>query len=205
LSSPTSADEPVRIIGITGSIGMGKSTAAAMFRERGIPLHDSDAAVHRLYRGAAVASLEAAFPGVTKEDAVDRASLSQRVVGDPAALARLEAIVHPLVAESEAVFLERCRREGRRLALIDVPLLFETGRAAEVDIVVVVSAPAGIQRARVLSRPQMTQEKFETLLMRQTPDAEKRRRAHFVIDSGREREFASRQVEAILNALAGIA
>jgi len=194
----------MRVIGITGSIGMGKSTAAAMFRARGMPLHDSDSAVHRLYRGEAVGPIEAAFPGVAKEGAVDRASLSQRVVGNPAALARLESIVHPLVLESEKSFLDRCRGEGRRLALIDVPLLFETGRADEVDIVVVVSAPAEIQRARVLSRPQMTQEKFDALLARQTPDAEKRRRAHFVIDSGGELEFAGRQVDAILNALAGV-
>jgi dephospho-CoA kinase len=192
----------MRIIGLTGSIGMGKSTAAATFRLRGVPLHDSDTTVHSLYRGAAVAPIEAAFPGVAKDGAVDRARLSQRVVDDGDALARLEAIVHPLVRESEDAFLDRCRGEGRRLALIDVPLLFETGRADDVDVLVVVSAPAEIQRARVMSRPGMTEEKFAALLARQIPDAEKRRRAHFVIDSGRELEFAERQVDAILGALA---
>lgn len=192
----------MRVVGLTGSIGMGKSTTAAMFAARGVPVHDADAAVHRLYRGSAVSTLEQAFPGVTVDGKVDRGRLAERVVGDPQALSELEAIVHPLVRESERLFLEEVRAGGHRLAVVDVPLLFETGRVDGVDVIVVVTADAAIQRERVLSRPGMTEEKLETLLARQVPDGEKRRRAHFIVDSGRGFAFAGRAADAILRALA---
>src|SRR5687767_11347936 len=192
----------MRVIGLTGSIGMGKSTTAAMFRARGAAVHDADLAVHRLYEGSAVAPLKAAFPGITVDGKIDRARLSERVVGDPQALAQLEAIVHPLVRESEAEFLARSRTERRRLAIIDVPLLFETGGEGGVDIVLVVTADPAIQRWRVLARPGMDARKFESLLARQIPDSEKRRRAHFVVDTGRDHAAAARQVDGILRALA---
>ncbi len=192
----------MRVIGLTGSIGTGKSTTAAMFARRGIPVHDSDAVVHRLYQGPAAAAIEATFPGVTVGGVVDRARLAERVLGDPAALARLEAIVHPLVRESEEAFLARARAKGQRLVLIDVPLLFETDAADRVDIVVVVTADPEIQRARVLARPSMTEEKLASLLQRQAPDQEKRRRAHFLVDSGGGLAAAEREVDAILRALA---
>lgn len=184
---------------------MGKSATARMFARRGVPVHDSDAAVHRLYEGPAVAAIEAAFPGVTVGGAVDRARLAERVVGDPAALARLEAIVHPLVRESEEAFLARQQAAGRHLALVDVPLLFETDAAQRVDIIIVVTADPDIQRARVLARPGMTEAKLASLLARQVPDQEKRRRAHFLVDTGRGFAAAEREVEAILRALAAMA
>lgn len=189
------------VIGLTGSIGMGKSTTAGMFRARGIPVHDADAAVHRLYQGPAVTQVEAAFPGVTSAGAIDRALLARRVVGDPQALARLEAIVHPMVRAEEETFLSRARAQAFRLVVLDVPLLFEAGGAARVDAVVVVSARPEIQRARVLPRPGMTEEAMQNLLRRQLPDAEKRRRAHFIIDTGRGMSAAERQVGAVLRAL----
>jgi len=192
----------LRVIGLTGSIGMGKSTTAAMFAARGVSVHDADAAVHRLYRGDAVAPLEEAFPGVTRDGAVDRALLAERVVGDREALARLEAIVHPLVRKSEKRFLAARRGEGRRLAVVDIPLLFETGGSDRVDAIVVVTASAAVQRERVLARPGMTDEKLKSLLARQVPDEEKRRRAHFLVDSGRGFEAAGRDVDAILRAIA---
>ena len=191
------------VIGLTGSIGMGKSTTAAMFARRGVPVHSSDAAVHRLYAGEAVAEIEAAFPGVTAAGAVDRARLAERVVGEPQALARLEAIVHPLVRRSEEAFLTKASAEGHRLALLDVPLLVETDAASRFDVIVVVSADPKVQRERVLARPGMTEAKFSALFARQTPDAEKRRRAHFVVDSGRGLAAGAREVDAILRALAG--
>jgi dephospho-CoA kinase len=194
----------VRVIGLTGSIASGKSTAAAIFARRGVPVHDADAAVHRLYRGEAVAAVEAAFPGVTKEGAVDRARLAERVVGDEAALARLEAIVHPLVRESENAFLAREQAKGSRLALIDVPLLFETGEAERADVIVVTSVDAETQRRRVLARPGMTEPRLAAILRRQMPDSEKRRRAHFVIDSGLGIDTAAREVVAVLAALASL-
>jgi dephospho-CoA kinase len=190
------------LIGLTGSIGMGKSTTAALFRAAGVPVHDADAAVHRLYEGRAVAAIEAAFPGVAVEGVVDRGKLAAHVVGDQAALARLEAIVHPLVRDSEATFLAEARASGHRLVVLDIPLLFETGRAASLDAIVVVSAPQAVQRARVLWRPGMSEQKFAALLARQVPDAEKRRQAHFIVDSSRSIEAAGRQVRAILAALA---
>jgi dephospho-CoA kinase len=191
----------VRVIGLTGSIASGKSTTAHMFARRGVPVHDADAAVHRLYRGAAVAPVEAAFPGVTVDGTVDRARLAERVVGDPAALARLEAIVHPLVRESEDAFLTREEARGIRLVVIDVPLLFESNQADRSDVLVVTTVAPEIQRARVLARPGMTAAKLEALLARQMPDAEKRKRAHFLVDSGHGLDAAERQVDAILRAL----
>ncbi len=192
----------MRVVGLTGSIGAGKTTTGAMFAARGVPVHDADAAVHRLYRGAAVAPLEAAFPGVVANGAVDRARLAELVVGDPGALARLEAIVHPLVRESEDAFLARNRVEGRRLVVLDIPLLFETDAQDRVDAIVVVTVEPEVQRARVLARPGMTEEKLNALLARQVPDREKRRGAHFIVDSGRGFEAAGREVDAILAALA---
>jgi dephospho-CoA kinase len=190
------------ILGLTGSIGMGKTTTAKMFAARGVPVHDADAAVHRLYRGAAVAPIEAAFPGATGDATVDRVRLAAKIVDDPAALARLEAIVHPLVRESEAAFLARMRAEARRIVLLDIPLLFETHSENRVDAIIVVTAPPEVQRARVMARPGMTEERFATLLQRQTPDAEKRRGAHFLVDSSLGMEAAGRAVDAILSTLA---
>jgi dephospho-CoA kinase len=192
----------MRVIGLTGSIGMGKSTTSAMFAERGVPVHDADAAVHRLYQGEAAPLLEAAFPGVVVDGAVDRARLAERVVDDAEALARLESIVHPLVRESERAFLKARREEGHRLALIDVPLLFETGGSDRVDVVVVVTADPAVQRQRVLERPGHTEERLNALLARQMPDAEKRRRAHFLVDSGHGFDAAGRAVDGILRAVA---
>jgi dephospho-CoA kinase len=193
----------VWILGLTGSIGMGKSATAAMFRAMGVPVHDADAAVHRLYEGAAVAPVEAAFPGVTRDGAIDRPALSARVLNDADAMKRLEAIVHPLVRAEETAFIDAARRAGARLAVLDIPLLYETGGAARVDAIAVVSAPIAVQRARVLDRPGMTPERFEAILARQLPDAEKRRRAHFVIDTGRGFEAARRQVAGVVRALGG--
>lgn len=190
------------VLGLTGSIGMGKSTTAAMFAARGVPVYEADAAVHRLYRGAAVPLVEAAFPGTTRDGAVDREALSAAVLGRPEAIARLEAIVHPLVRAEEEAFLAAARRDGRRVAVLDIPLLFETGGEARVDAVAVVSADAEVQRHRVLARPGMTAEKLAAILARQMPDAEKRRRAHFIVDTGRGLAAAERQVDGILRALA---
>lgn len=190
------------MIGLTGSIASGKSTTAAIFARRGVPVHDADAVVHRLYRGAAVSQVEAAFPGITNEGAVDRARLAERVIGDEAALARLEAIVHPLVRESENAFLTRERAKGSRLVLIDVPLLFETAQAERVDVIVVTSVDAETLRKRVLARPGMSESRLAAILRRQMPDSDKRRLAHFVIDSRNGVDAAEREVVAILAALA---
>jgi dephospho-CoA kinase len=192
----------MRIIGLTGSIGMGKSTAAAMFRARGVPVHDADEVVHELYRGEAVAQIEAAFPGISADGMVDRARLAEHIAADPSALSRVEAIVHPLVRAKEEIFLREARAASHPLVLLDIPLLFETGRAEGMDVLVIVTADPEIQRERVLARRGMTREKFNSLLARQIPDAEKRRRAHFLIDSGHGMEAADRQVAAILRALA---
>jgi dephospho-CoA kinase len=191
------------VLGLTGSIGMGKSTTAQLFVQRGVPLHDADATVHRLHRGRATAPIEAAFSGTVIDGAVDRARLGAAVLGRPEALHRLEAIIHPLVREEEETFLARCRREGAELAVIDVPLLLETGGESRCDAVLVVTAPAEVQRQRVLARPGMTAEKLDAILSRQMPDAEKRRRAHFLVDTSRGLIAAERQVGSILMALAG--
>lgn len=189
------------VLGLTGSIGMGKSTTAGMFCEQGIPVSDADAIVHALYSGRAVPMIEAMFPGVTRGGSVDRAALSTRVLGDAEALRKLESIVHPLVREEREGFLARAEASGADIALLDVPLLFETGGESEVDGVVVVTAPAQEQRRRVLARPGMSEEKFEAILARQTPDAEKRRRADFLVETGRGLDDARRQVGAILAAI----
>jgi len=191
------------ILGLTGSIGMGKSATARMFREFGVPVHDADAAVHTLYRGEAVAPVEAAFPGVTRDGMIDRPALAARVLGDREALARLEAIVHPLVRAQETAFLDRARSSHARLVVLDIPLLLETGARDRVDAVAVVSAPAQIQRTRVLDREGMTPDKLDAILAKQMPDAEKRRHAHFIIDTGRGFEAARHQVAGVLRALAG--
>ncbi len=192
------------VLGLTGSIGMGKSTTADLFRAAGVPVHDADATVHRLYRGSAVAPIEEAFPGTTHDGAVDREALAARVLGDEAAVKRLEAIVHPLVRAAEVDFLDRNRREGRAFVALDIPLLFETKGDARVDVVVTVTAPADVQRARVMARPGMTEEKFEKILARQLPDADKRRRSHFLVDTSRGLEPAKARVEGILRALRGM-
>jgi dephospho-CoA kinase len=192
------------VLGLTGSVGMGKSTTAGFFVEAGVPVHDADAAVHRLLApsGAAVAAVETAFPGTAVGGGIDRTLLAKRVLGDPAALKRLEAIVHPLVQASERRFLAEAEARGDNVVVLDIPLLFETGGEARVDAVVVVSAPAEVQRARVLERPGMTVEKFEAILAKQLPDAEKRRRADFVVDTSQEFEATRAQVRAVLAAVA---
>ncbi len=172
-------------IGLTGSIGMGKSTAGKLFAEAGIPLNDSDAVVHDLYAGEAAPLVDAAFPGTMKDGAVDRHELGRQLALDPDGFKRLEAIVHPLVRKREMEFLKRQRRAGAGMVVLDIPLLFETNAWERVDVVVVVSAGPQIQRERVLARDGMTEEKFEMILSRQTPDAEKRRRADYLIDSSR--------------------
>ncbi len=191
------------IIGLTGSIGMGKSTVAKMFADVGAPAFDSDAAVHRLYApgGAAVAAVAAVFPGALKRGCIDRATLSALVVDHPAALKRLEQIVHPFVRQAQVDFAETQRAAGARWVVFDIPLLFETGGADLVDRVVVVSAPADVQKARVLARPGMTEEKFSQLLGRQTPDAEKRARADFTVETSGSFDQTRVQVRAVLDAL----
>jgi dephospho-CoA kinase len=189
------------VIGLTGSIAMGKSTTARLFAEEGVPVHDADAAVHKLYEGEASGQIEAAFPGSTRHGRVDRVALGKQVVGDPPALRRLEAIVHPLVRNAEHKFLKDAERSGAKVVVLDIPLLFETGGESRVDATVVVSAPEAHQRERVLARG-VSLEQLEALLVRQMPDAEKRRRADFVVDSGQGVEHARTQVRQILNAVA---
>jgi dephospho-CoA kinase len=193
----------VKILGLTGSVGMGKSTAAAMLRHMGVPVYDADAAVHRMMRkgGIAVAAVAAAFPGVKKNGAIDRAALGQRVFGNNAAMKRLEAIIHPLVRADEARFLNDRRRRGTDLVAMDVPLLFESGRQKRYDATMVVTAPAFLQRARVMARPGMTPARFAAILKRQMPDAEKRRRADFIIPSGLGRSVTWRCLRRVLRKL----
>jgi len=191
------------VLGLTGSIGMGKSTTAKMFVEAGVPVHDSDEAVHRLYRGKAAPLVEAAFPGTTAEGVIDRAKLATRVLNDAAALKRLEAIVHPLVRADADAFLERHRAAGADIAVLDIPLLFETGGRDRVDKVVVVTAPAEVERQRVLSRPGMTVEKFEAILAKQVPDATKRDLADYIVDTSQGMEAARAAVAAIIADLRG--
>jgi dephospho-CoA kinase len=191
------------VLGLTGSIGMGKSTTARMFRALGAPVHDADATVHRLYAGRAAPLIEEAFPGVTRDGVVDRGLLSQRVVGNAIAMKRLERLVHPLVREEEIAFRAAAAQSRVPVAVLDIPLLFETGGDARVDGVAVVTARPETQRARVLARAGMTPDRFKQLLARQTPDAEKRRRAHFIVDTEGGLASAKRQVADILKALAG--
>ncbi|MEI7572527.1 MAG: dephospho-CoA kinase [Phenylobacterium sp.] len=190
-------------LGLTGSIGMGKSTTAQMFREAGIPVYDADAAVAALYLrgGAAVEPLEAAFPGVTRDGAVDREALRLRVLGDDAAMTRLNAVVHPLLGRNRTDFVLQAEASGADILVFDIPLLFETGGERNMDAVAVVTAPADIQRTRVLAREGMTPDRLDAILTRQTPDADKRARADFVIDTGRGLEPARAEVGRILAAL----
>jgi dephospho-CoA kinase len=190
------------VLGLTGSLGMGKSTTAQFFAEAGVPVHDADAVVHRLYEGQAVAAIEAAFAGTTVDGTVDRAKLAARVLNDPVALKRLEGIVHPLVEEAEQRLLAEAEKRGEKVAVLDIPLLLETGGEGRVDAVVVVSAPEEVQRARLLQRPRMTIEKIESILARQMPDAEKRARADFIVDTSRGFDATRAQVRAILDAIA---
>lgn len=190
------------LVGLTGSIGMGKSTTADMFAAAGAHVYDADAEVHRLYApgGAAVAAVEAAFPGVVVDGAVDRGLLGARVLGDPTALTRLNGIVWPLMGAARAAFLDKARAEAD-VAVLDIPLLFETGGERNVDVSVVVSAPPDVQRARVLARPGMTPAKFEAILAAQMPDADKRARADYVVDTGSGLEPARTRVDEIMRDL----
>jgi len=187
-------------LGLTGSIGMGKSTTAAMFRTAGIPVYDADAAVAEIYLkgGAAVEPLEATFPGVTRDGAVDREALRQRVLGDDEAMAKLNAVVHPLLGKDRLAFFAKAQADKADLVVLDIPLLFETGGERNMNAVAVVSAPADQQRQRVLAREGMTPERLDAILARQLPDAEKRARADFVIDTGRGLEAAEAQVSAVI-------
>jgi dephospho-CoA kinase len=187
-------------LGLTGSIGMGKSATAQMFVDEGCPVYDADAEVHRVYArgGAAVGPVEAAFPGVVEDGAVNRARLSERVVGDHAAMDRLNAVVWPLLGSARREFFRKAEEDGVPIVVLDIPLLFETGGERNMDAVVVVSAPAEVQRARVLAREGMSEAKLDGILARQMADAEKRARAHFVVDTSRGFETARQQVRAIV-------
>ena len=190
------------VLGLTGSIGMGKSATADIFRRFGVPVHDADAAVHQLYEGAAAPHIEAAFPGAAPAGVVDRAALSKLVIGSPERMAALEAIVHPLVREDKERFLAKALAARAPVAVLDIPLLLETGGDARCDAVLVVTAAPDVQRQRVLARPGMSEEKFAAILAKQMPDSEKRRRAHFLVDTGHGHAAAERQVGDILRALA---
>lgn len=189
------------IIGLTGSIGMGKSTTAALFAEKNIPVYDADKAVHDLYENELVPHVATLFPDVIIENKVDRSALSKRVLGDEQAMKQLEAIVHPAVQDREQKFLQQASKEKAPMVILDIPLLFETGKWKKVDRVVVVTAPAEIQRERVLSRPDMTLEKFQSILARQTPDSEKREKADFIIHTDKGLEDARKQVDEIIRSL----
>ncbi len=188
-------------VGLTGSIGMGKSTTAQMFRDEGIAVLDSDQIVHDLYRGAAVAPIAAAFPDVVVDGVVDRSALGAHVLSDPAAMEKLEAIVHPLVWAARDAFIQQRQAQGDWIVVYDVPLLFETGADKSVDAIVVVTAPPELQKQRVLIRPGMTQEKFEAIVGKQTPDTEKRARADFIVETGEGLDAARAQVRHILKTL----
>lgn len=186
------------ILGLTGSIGMGKTATAKMFAEEGVPVQDADAAVHALYEGKAVPLIEAAFPGTTANGKVDRVKLGTMVIGKPEAMAKLEKIVHPLVAQERDSFLADAEKSGADIVVLDIPLLYETGSDINCDAVVVVSAPAEVQRERVLARPGMTEERFAAILAKQMPDADKRARADFIVDTSRGFDAARQQVREIL-------
>lgn len=191
------------LVGLTGSIGMGKSETARLFARLGIPVHDADSAVHRLYElgGAAVSAIKTAFPDCVVAGRVDRACLAAQVRGDPNAFSRLESIVHPLVAADQRSFVEQAAAQGAEMVVLDVPLLFETGTETEMDAVVVVSAPEHVQRARVLARPGMSEETLDNILARQVPDVDKRARAHFVVETGLGLDHALEQLKSIVAAL----
>lgn len=186
------------ILGLTGSIGMGKTATAKMFAEEGVPVQDADAAVHALYEGKATPLIEAAFPGTTADGKVDRVKLGMMVIGKPEAMAKLEKIVHPLVAQERDSFLAGAEKSGADIVVLDIPLLYETGSDVNCDAVVVVSAPAEVQRERVLARPGMSEERFAAILAKQMPDADKRARADFVVDTSRGFDAARQQVREIL-------
>lgn len=188
----------MQVLGLTGSIGMGKSTTAKLFVEAGVPVYDADATVHRIYEAEAVAPIEAAFPGTTANGKVDRALLSARVVHDGAAMKQLEQIVHPLLSAHNRKFLEDNERAGTPVVVMDVPLLFETGGEKRVDAVVVVTTDAETQRARILARDNMTPEKLDAILARQLPDAEKRKRADFIVDTSHGLEPVRARISEIL-------
>ena len=192
------------IVGLTGSIGMGKSTAAAHLQARGLPVFDADAEVHRLYAGGkAVELVESAFPGTTASGAIDRAKLSAVLLAQPQRFGELEAIVHPLVRDAERAFLRDAKEHGARIAVLEIPLLFETGAEELVDVSVVVSAKPEVQRERLLKRPGLTKDKLDKLLARQLPDSEKRRRADFVVDTSADVEASRAALDAIIAALRG--
>jgi dephospho-CoA kinase len=187
------------ILGLTGSIGMGKSTTAKLFEEAGVPVYDADAAVHKIYEGEAAPAIEAAFPGTTADGKVDRNMLSEKVVHDPAAMKRLEQIVHPMLGATRQRFLHEAEQSGAPVAVVDVPLLFETGGEKRVDAVVVVTTTPEIQRQRILSRDNMTGEKLDAILARQLPDAEKRKRADFVVDTSHGLDPVRARIRDILD------
>jgi dephospho-CoA kinase len=187
------------ILGLTGSIGMGKSTTAKLFEEAGVPVYDADAAVHKIYEGEAVPAIDAAFPGTTADGKVDRNKLSAKVVHDPAAMKRLEQIVHPMLGASRQKFLRDAEQSGAPVAVVDVPLLFETGGEKRVDAVVVVTTTPEIQRRRILERDNMTGEKLDAILARQLPDAEKRKRADFVVDTSHGLDHVRTRIRDILD------
>jgi dephospho-CoA kinase len=193
----------MKIIGLTGSIGMGKSTTAAMFREAGIPVYDADAAVHEAYDvgGVAVGPVGEAFPGVVKDGRIDREELRKRVLGNPEALKVLNGIVHPLIGKSRAKVFADAEAAGADMVILDVPLIFETGGEKNMDAVIVCSAPPDVQRERVLAREGMSPERLDAILAQQVPDAEKRARADYVVDTGKGLEPAREQVKAIIEAL----
>lgn len=191
----------MRIIGLTGSIGMGKSATAAIFREFGVPVHDSDVAVHEIYAGPEADSIAVAFPEAVGPLGIDRKKLGEIVLNNPAALKRLEGLVHPLVSAHRARFLVKARQSGAQFAVCDVPLLFETGLDRDMDVIVVVSAPFDVQKLRVLQRPGMTQAKFDAILAKQIPDEAKRQRAHLVVDTSKGFDDARLQISRFLRAL----
>lgn len=191
------------VLGLTGSIGMGKSVTAELFRQRGVPVFDADATVHRLYEGAAVPLIDAAFPGTTENGKVNRQKLGDQVLGKPDALKKLEAIIHPLVRKSEREFLRDAVKAGNPLAVLDVPLLFESANDTRCDAILVVSASPSVQKMRVLARQGMTEERFAAILARQMPDSEKRERADFVIITENGVDEAGRDVDRIIKALEG--
>jgi dephospho-CoA kinase len=190
------------VLGLTGSVAMGKSTTAGFFADEGVPVHDADSVVHRLYEGDAVPVVEAAFPGTTADGKIDRVKLGSRVMGDLAALRQLEAIVHPMVQDAERRFLAEAEAKGAPVVVLDIPLLFETGGDSRVDAVVVATAPAEVQRARAMSRSGMTEQRLAAMLARQMPDSEKRLRADFLVDTSRGFDDARAQVRAILDKVA---
>lgn len=192
------------IIGLTGSIGMGKTATADIFRRLGVPVHDSDRAVHELYRGELIEPLRQAFPSAVSAAGVDRQALGQIVLNDAAAMRRLEAIVHPRASAHRRAFVADRRRSGARIVVCDVPLLFEVGSSISVDVILVVSAPSAVQKSRVMARPGMTQARFDAIMRKQIPDDEKRRRAHAVIETGRGHEAARRQVASLLRSLSAL-